>query len=401
MKIHKAFLMYLMLATPFMTLSCSTTDEEGMEEEVIQEEEQQEEDEQDQEENGEDMENMENAGFNNAANNQFFNNAGNQALNDQPADQLNNQGLQGEGELQQIMEEMNNVNGQMGGQDLNQGFNNLLAQDQMGQPMNNQMLDNQGMMQQNMGNDMMGQNQNFLQQQNMQMEDMQQNMQMEGVQNMQMDGMQQQQTMATTGSPLAPGLPELGSKMSYIVQRGDTLAKIATKIYGEPSKWTEIADFTGIANPRLIYPGDVVYYQLTDQTRTFASAYESVTRSEVKVQQGDTLSTIASRVLGSAGNWKLIWRHNDTIANPDKLVAGSVLYYVSPSSLADSFSESSEKIVENDSLNDIEKPVKSFEMIDSSIQDSVNMDQVVEISHSIDHDFAELDKINVGYAPVI
>ena len=80
---------------------------------------------------------------------------------------------------------------------------------------------------------------------------------------------------AVVGTQAAPGLPELGSKMSYIVQKGDSLVKIATRIYGNPTKWTEIANFTGLANPKLIYPGDVVYYQLTDQTLAFASAYES------------------------------------------------------------------------------------------------------------------------------
>ena len=82
------------------------------------------------------------------------------------------------------------------------------------------------------------------------------------------------ETQAVVGTQAAPGLPELGSKMSYIVQKGDSLVKIAT-IYGNPTKWTEIANFTGLANPKLIYPGDVVYYQLTDQTLAFASAYES------------------------------------------------------------------------------------------------------------------------------
>lgn len=133
----------------------------------------------------------------------------------------------------------------------------------------------------------------------------------------------------------ASGLPEMNAKMSYIVQKGDTLVKIAQKIYGDPTKWTEIASFTGLANPKMIYPGDVVYYQLNDSTKAFAMAYESVKRAEVQVQQGDTLSTIAGRVLGSNENWKLIWRQNDNIDDPDKLMVGTTVYYVEPSALAD------------------------------------------------------------------
>ena len=135
---------------------------------------------------------------------------------------------------------------------------------------------------------------------------------------------------AVVGTQAAPGLPELGSKMSYIVQKGDSLVKIATRIYGNPTKWTEIASFTGLANPKLIYPGDVVYYQLTDQTLAFASAYETLPRSEIQIMDGDTLSSIAGRVLGNPENWKTIWRHNDNISNPDKLTAGTTIYYVDP-----------------------------------------------------------------------
>ena len=132
----------------------------------------------------------------------------------------------------------------------------------------------------------------------------------------------------SAGMAAAPGLPELGSKMSYVVQRGDSLATIAMKVYGDMNKWREIADFTGMANPRLIYPGDVVYYQLTENTMAFAAAYETAPRSEVTVGQGDTLSTIAGRVLGDSQAWKSIWRENDQIDNPDELTAGMTIYYV-------------------------------------------------------------------------
>lgn len=136
------------------------------------------------------------------------------------------------------------------------------------------------------------------------------------------------------GTPLAPGLPELGSKMSYVVQPGDTLVAIAQRIYGDGNQWTEIANFTGLANPRLIYPGDVVYYQLTQQTKAFASGYESVQRTEIQVQQGDTLSRIAGRVLGDPSKWKMIWRQNDNIDNPDQLTAGTTIFYVEPGILS-------------------------------------------------------------------
>ncbi len=256
--------------------------------------------------------NFENAGFNDAVGgeNNFTNDFANTGEN-----QFSNFGAeQGEGDLQEIIEEMNQASndpfaqGDAGGNFANnQGmFNNA----QMGNPLDQGM--NQGM---NMAMDQ-GMNAGMDQ----------------GMNAMNPVPMEQQST-ATAGASAAPGLPELGSKMSYIVQKGDTLAKIATKIYGDPGRWTEIANFTGLANPRLIYPGDVVYYQLTEQSMAFAAAYESVTRAEVQIMEGDTLATIASRVYGSSANWKLIWRQNDNIANPDRLVAGTTLYYIEPGML--------------------------------------------------------------------
>lgn len=130
------------------------------------------------------------------------------------------------------------------------------------------------------------------------------------------------------GSPAAPGLPEAGSKMGYIVESGDTLGKISQKIYGTPGRWNELATLSGIANPSRIYPGDLVYYTLDESAVSFATAYESIQRSTESVQQGDTLATIAQRVYGSSKAWRSIWRHNDKIDNPDILTAGTAIYFV-------------------------------------------------------------------------
>lgn len=133
---------------------------------------------------------------------------------------------------------------------------------------------------------------------------------------------------AAASTPAGNGLPETGSKMPYVVKRGDTLGTIAAKIYGDKSHWKEIASLSSLKNPSRIYPGDVVYYQLTQQTTSFASSYENSARKEVTVQQGDTLATIAKRVLGNSQEWKAIWRQNDTVDNPDKLKVGQTIYYV-------------------------------------------------------------------------
>lgn len=147
----------------------------------------------------------------------------------------------------------------------------------------------------------------------------------------------QQPMNAQMEAPLAAAgaaLPEQGSKMPYIVRVGDSLSSVAQKIYGDMSKWSEMAELSAISNPNLVKPGDVVYYQLNEQTAAFATAYEGTARVAVTVQPGDTLSGIAQRVYGSYGDWKYIWRQNAEVENPDRLEVGQTLHYLSAESLA-------------------------------------------------------------------
>jgi nucleoid-associated protein YgaU len=136
------------------------------------------------------------------------------------------------------------------------------------------------------------------------------------------------------GSPAGPGLPEAGSKMAYIVQKGDTLGKISSKIYGSPTRWNEIAQLSGMQNPNRIYAGDVVYYTLDESAVAFATAYEKAQRSEEQVKPGDTLATIAQRVYGTTAAWRSIWRQNDKIDNPDIVPPGTTIFYLSDSQLS-------------------------------------------------------------------
>lgn len=132
------------------------------------------------------------------------------------------------------------------------------------------------------------------------------------------------QMVATAGGLV----PEMGAKMPYVVQAGDNLGKIAQKVYGNMGKWREIATLTDLANPSRIYPGDVVYYQLTQESLAFAQFYEALPRGEVTVQPGDTLASISKQVYGSHRHWKSIWRQNDSISNPDFLKVGQVVYFI-------------------------------------------------------------------------
>ncbi|MEZ4742892.1 MAG: LysM peptidoglycan-binding domain-containing protein [Bdellovibrionota bacterium] len=161
-----------------------------------------------------------------------------------------------------------------------------------------------------------------------------------------------------SGQAAGQGLPELGSKMPYVIRSGDTLAKVSSKIYGTSERWREIATLSGLDNPNTIYPGDVIYYQLTQEAVAFAQAYTNVARQEIVVQQGDTLATISRRAFGSDKFWKSIWRENDHIVNPDQLVVGQTVFYVTDAALSAAVlkikSNDNENIANSDANSDTE-----------------------------------------------
>lgn len=149
-------------------------------------------------------------------------------------------------------------------------------------------------------------------------------------------------------TPSVVGLPEMGAKMAYVVQQGDTLSKIAGRVYGDMKRWRELADLTGVANPSRIYPGDVIYYALEDSSKTFAQTYEGLRRGVTTVQDGETLATISKRIFGKHRNWKSIWRQNDLIDDPDNLTPGTTIYYVTQDQLSAALKKStSHKITVN------------------------------------------------------
>lgn len=146
------------------------------------------------------------------------------------------------------------------------------------------------------------------------------------------------------GAPAGAGLPELGSKMAYIVQKGDTLGKISTKIYGSTSRWNEIAKLSGMQNPNRIFAGDVVYYTLDEAAIAFATGYEKAQRSEEQVKPGDTLATIAQRVYGTTSAWRSIWRQNDRIDNPDIVPPGTTIFYLNEAQLSAAVKQAKNKL---------------------------------------------------------
>lgn len=122
-------------------------------------------------------------------------------------------------------------------------------------------------------------------------------------------------------------LPEMGSTLAYYIKRGDTLSGIAQRIFGDKNQWRSLADENSIQNPSLIYAGDILFYKLTAKSKNFAEQYEAGQKKIVTVQKGDTLSSIATKVLGSAGEWRTLWKMNASVSDPNMIRPGMVLTY--------------------------------------------------------------------------
>lgn len=124
----------------------------------------------------------------------------------------------------------------------------------------------------------------------------------------------------------------------YIVQPGDTLSRIAFNIFGNRSKWAELAAENEIVNPERILPGDVIKYQVTESSKTYQNKADSLSTSIVVVEKGDTLSKIANRLFGSTSYWRSIWRLNQSeIPNPHRLKVGQELKYIEPNKYRSAF----------------------------------------------------------------
>jgi len=173
----------------------------------------------------------------------------------------------------------------------------------------------------------------------------------------------------------------------YVVQAGDTLPKIAMKVFGDANRWQDLMVLNNIENGNRIFVGQKlitaarnssaapVMHAATQNVQQFAantqqhaqnvqqmaqnnqqqarsfnegdyevanSIVEETAVSSVSadadadasfygqtggtyvVQSGDTLGTIAKRLLGSSQKWREIARANPSI-NPNKLMVGSSL----------------------------------------------------------------------------
>ena len=79
--------------------------------------------------------------------------------------------------------------------------------------------------------------------------------------------------MAKKRAPRIPNKVVLDrSAPNYVVLRGDWLSSIAESYFGNQEDWKKIVKYNpAIKNPDLIYPGDVISFELLNQLRETAT----------------------------------------------------------------------------------------------------------------------------------
>ena len=121
----------------------------------------------------------------------------------------------------------------------------------------------------------------------------------------------------------------------YFVKAGDSISKIAGKIYGSMNRWREVAEVNGIGSPYVIRPGDPIRFNAdTAASQAFVERFDGLERGTVTVKKGDSLSKIAKRIYGKSHYWKVLLTLNEgRIESANKIFVGAKLTYVKPQAL--------------------------------------------------------------------
>lgn len=111
---------------------------------------------------------------------------------------------------------------------------------------------------------------------------------------------------------------------TYTVQRGETLMIVAFKIYGDYSKWRDLARMNSgkLGSRYTVSTGTVLSY--TPPAQPFQW---SPSGNPYLIKTGDTLGTISTDTYGTTKHWRAIWKNNTPlIKDPNKIFAGFTIY---------------------------------------------------------------------------
>jgi LysM repeat protein len=131
-------------------------------------------------------------------------------------------------------------------------------------------------------------------------------------------------------SPVGGTTPSTATARQYTVRRGDTLAQIAVRFYGDAKRYVDIARANNITNPAAIRVGqvlripDVSGQPVISTPVTTPAPTSPATEQRYTIKRGDTLAQIAVRFYGDAKRYIDIARVNN-ITNPGAIRIGQVL----------------------------------------------------------------------------
>jgi nucleoid-associated protein YgaU len=135
----------------------------------------------------------------------------------------------------------------------------------------------------------------------------------------------------TEDSSEVPIIAEEGTEIEikeevYTVGRSETLMMISFKIYGDYSRWREIAEInkTALNGTSALAEGMKLKYLSTGEDFNW-----NPEGNPYLIKKGDSLTTISTDVYATFRRWKEIWNNNrPLIKDPDKIYVGFTIYYV-------------------------------------------------------------------------
>lgn len=117
----------------------------------------------------------------------------------------------------------------------------------------------------------------------------------------------------------------------YIIEKGDSLWKIAEKKYNDGYAWTKIAKENNLKNASVLSVGQKLKMPVVESKITAAITKTTETTNKIdsgiyKVVRNDSLWKIAVRAYGDGYKWNNIYQENKTIIrNPNLLEIGMTL----------------------------------------------------------------------------
>jgi nucleoid-associated protein YgaU len=133
----------------------------------------------------------------------------------------------------------------------------------------------------------------------------------------------------------ASGVDPSGTK--YIVESGDFMTKIATKVVGDSSRWKELRDANPSVSPDKIFPGQILNLPASWQKAPSPPVGGSppavppgvtpptVSGGKYTVKAGDTMTGIATKLVGNSARWVELRAANPQVSDPNKIFVGQVL----------------------------------------------------------------------------